>query len=306
MNNALSSDYDRGFERGVVTFIDILGYKALLQTRHADDIVKVLKALRRFTEGDGNKEESPRRIDEARLYTQSYSESVSDAVVRVRTVDTQSQDGPLGHELFDLTLAMIECINGGFLIRGGLTIGPVHVGLDGRGPIFGNAMVRAYEIEENEAIYPRIMIDDDAIDAYLGDQTLWQDGEIDGYEAEHVARYVGVAEDGSHFLDYLRAADSGVFDDGEAGRFAFLQRHREIIVSGLEDADAKARRKLIWLGKYHNHFVTELRRNYDMSDPAAEFETEIGIAPDKLFDALLINDAWTDFPARLAEISGRA
>lgn len=149
---ATLTDYDRGFERCVVTFIDILGYKSLLKTRHAADIVKILKSLRAFTAGDADDEDLPTRTDEARLYSQSFSESVSDAVVRVRTVDTQSQDGPFLYELIDLMHATIECVNQGILIRGGMTIGPAHIGLDGKGPIFGNAMVRAYEIEENEAV----------------------------------------------------------------------------------------------------------------------------------------------------------
>lgn len=89
-----STAFDRGFERCVVTFIDILGYKQLLKTRHAADIVKVVKALRRFTKGDTNEDVPPTRSDEMRLYTQSFSEPVSDAVVWARTIDTQSQDGP--------------------------------------------------------------------------------------------------------------------------------------------------------------------------------------------------------------------
>ena len=51
-NTASPPAYERGFERCVVTFIDILGYKQILKTRHAEDIAKVVKALRTFTAGD--------------------------------------------------------------------------------------------------------------------------------------------------------------------------------------------------------------------------------------------------------------
>jgi hypothetical protein len=298
------TDYDRGFERCVVTFIDILGYKNLLRTRHASDIVKVVKALRGFAAGDADDAEPPKRSDEFRLYTQSFSESVSDAVVRVRTVDTQSQDGPFAYELIDLMHAIVECVNQGILIRGGMTIGPVHVGLDGKGPIFGNAMVRAYEIEENEAVYPRIMIDDDALEAYLNDESLWQDGRFDRHEAEMALEFIGIADDGSYFVDYLRAAGPGEFDAGVAGRFEFLQRHRKLIVDTLAIADTKVRRKLVWLANYHNRFVAELRQQYDMKDPAGEFEAEVGIAPEKLFDDLMIEESWTRTLAGLDAIAG--
>ena len=243
-------------------------------------------------------------MDEVRLYTQSFSEAVSDAVVRVRTVDTQSKDGPFVHELINLMHASIECVNQGILIRGGMTIGPVHVGLAGKGPIFGNAMVRAYEIEENEAVYPRIMIDEDAIEAYLTDNSLWQDGEFDADEAELARRLIRVSEDGSYFLDYLNAAGPGEFDEGVVGQFAFLQRHRDVIIEGLTSADAKARRKLAWLANYHNRFIAELREQYDMTDPSGVFKAEIGMVPAEVFDALVVEGSWSSVAARLAMLTG--
>jgi len=297
------TDYDRGFERCVVTFIDILGYKHLLKTRHAEDIVKVVNALRSFAAGDAD--DWPNRSDEVRLYTQAFSESVSDAVVRVRTVDTRSKDGPSVYELIDLTSAIIECVNQGILIRGGMTIGPVHVGQNGEGPIFGNAMVRAYEIEENEAVYPRIMIDDEALQAYLQDESLWRSGKFSSNEAQMGLLHIGVAEDGSHFVDYLRATD-GLFDDGVAGQLTFLMKHRKLIVDGLQSADAKARRKLVWLANYHNKFIAELRAQYDMSDPDGEFHEEIGVSPSDLFDSLTIEQSWTKVVTRLDELAGVA
>jgi len=296
--------YERGFERCVVTFIDILGYKRILKTRHAHDIAKVVKALRTFTAGDGDDSEPPSRSDEIRLYTQAFSESVSDAVVRVRTIDTQSQDGPFAYELIDLMHAMIECVNRGILIRGGMTIGPVYIGADGKGPIFGDGMVRAYEIEEGEAVYPRIMIDDQALEAYLTDETLWQDGAFDGYEARMVRPFIAVADDGSYFVDYLRAAGAGEFDAGLAGQFEFLQQHRKLILDNLTTADVKARRKLVWLANYHNRFVEELRSGYDMEDASGAFYAELEVSPRELFDSLIVEVRWTGLIDRLVEIGG--
>jgi hypothetical protein len=295
--------YERGFERGVVTFIDILGYKQLLKTRHADDIAKVVKSLRAFTRGDANDAAPPQRSAEVRLYTQAFSESVSDAVVRVRTIDTQSADGPFTNELIDLMHAIIECVNQGILLRGGMTIGPVYVGLDGKGPIFGEAMVRAYYIEEEEAVYPRIMIDDDALQHFITDKSLWQDGDFDHSEARMVLKFIGIAEDGSHFVDYLRSAGPSEFDDGVGGQFNFLERHRAVIVENLSTGDAKVRRKLIWLANYHNRFIVELRGNYDMSDAAGGFADRFGTSPSTFFDSLMIEDTWTNIFKKLAELA---
>ena len=289
----------------MVTFIDILGYRDLLNTRTAEEIVGIVNALRQFTAGDSDEDKSSRRTDEHRLYSQSFSESVSDAVVRVRTVDTQSPDGAFVLELIDLMHAMVECVNRGILIRGGMTIGPVHIGLKGRGPIFGNGMVRAFKIESEEAVYPLIMIDDAALEAYLSDESLWKDGDVDADEAHLVQQFIGVADDGSHFVDYLRAAGPGEFDAGVAGQIEFLQRHRQLITDNLTIEDQKARRKLVWLANYHNRFIVELREQYDMDDPTGAFYAELEVAPAEMFDSLMIEGAWTNVSVLLAEIASR-
>lgn len=300
-SEAPATDYDRGYERGLVSFIDILGYRALLQTRSAEEIRHMVEALRRFTAGDG---EPVTRMAEVRLSTESFSESVSDAVVRVRTVDTQYQAGAVVYELIDLMQATISCVNLGIFIRGGLTIGPVHLGINGEGPIFGNAMVRAYEIESKEAVYPRIMIDEEAITTYLDDASIWQDGEVSRSEAQLVRQFIRMSDDGSYFLDYLRAADASEFDDLEAGRFAFLESHRRLISNHLATTDRKARRKLIWLATYHNTFIAELRGHYDQEDSEGVFHAAFGATPIDLFDGLMIDETWTLPLARLDHIAG--
>lgn len=291
-----------GYERAIVTFIDILGFRALIETRDTAEILEILQFLRASTRGDGHEDPRPTRSDEARLHTQSFSESVSDAVVRVRTTVTQSHDGPFLYELLNLMHAQIQCLSRGILIRGGLTLGNIHVGPGGEGPVFGPAMVRAYQIEQSEAVYPRIMIDEAAIEAFLEDPTLWQESQFDENDLEMAQRYISVAEDGSYFLDYLAAADAGEFDHGEAGRFTFLETHRDLIERELQSSQGRERRKLIWLANYHNRFVAELRIWYDMADASGEFEAEMEISPAELFDSLMIDGNWLHFEERLAEL----
>tara|TARA_R110001599_G_scaffold71187_2_gene198730 strand:- start:317 stop:1249 length:933 start_codon:yes stop_codon:yes gene_type:complete len=298
------SPTDRGFETGIVTFLDILGYREILRTRDTSDIVEIVGKLREFGKGDGDEVNPPRRMKEARLYSQAFSESVSDAIVRVRTVETQQRTGAFVFELIDLTHAMIECVASGILLRGGMTIGPVHIGLDGKGPIFGEAMVRAYEIEEREAIYPRIMIDEALVDAYLHDPFLWQDGAFDAYEARSTINYIAMSDDGSYFLDYLRAAGPGEFDDGVAGQFEFLRRHKSLIVKGLDIETLSVRRKYVWLASYHNRFVEQLASRYDLDDPKGKFRAELGLCPREMFDALAIEPTWASALERLKYLGG--
>lgn len=291
-----------GYERCIVSFIEILGFRRSIKIEHSSKVLKALTALRKFTRGDGNDEAPPTRMDEVRLYSQAYSESVAHAVVRVRTIDTQSEDGPFLYELYNLAMAQAECVNQGLLIRGGTTIGCVHVGLDGQGPIFGDGMVRAYEMQRDEAKYPRLLIDDMAIESFLSDPSLWQLGQFDENDAEMARNLIKQAEDGSFFVDYLRAMEVGEFDDGELGRLRFLERHKNVVVTELNRADDKTRRELIWVARYHNDFVGELRSQFEGGSSGA-FEALVGTAPVAYFDSLLIKGAWSTFISDLADLT---
>jgi hypothetical protein len=81
-----------GYEPCIVSFIDVLGFRNLLETRHAHDIRDVLLQLRAFT---APVEELPtRRMKDARLLSRAFADSVSDAVVRVRSSTPSSTTAP--------------------------------------------------------------------------------------------------------------------------------------------------------------------------------------------------------------------
>ncbi|WP_038959217.1 hypothetical protein [Bradyrhizobium japonicum] len=73
-------------------------------------------------------------------------------------------------------------------------------------------MVRAYEIETNEAIYPRIVVDQAAYNNFLEDARLRkQDHDLEE-ELWYVERPLRSDVDGTRFIDYLGASESE-FDD---------------------------------------------------------------------------------------------
>ena len=82
------SDYydDDGYERCVVTFFDILGFRALLKQRSASEIASMMSTFRTVSESD-EPIEPVRRMKEARVISQPQVEWISDAIVRSRTVD---------------------------------------------------------------------------------------------------------------------------------------------------------------------------------------------------------------------------
>jgi len=243
-----------GYEPCIVSFIDVLGFRDLLATRHAHDIRDIMLRLRKFTTPDEG--ERPRRMKDARLYSQPFADSVSDAVVRVRVFDTQYRDGAFFHELLDLLHAQVQCVGSGVVVRAGVTIGNAHVGLDGRGPVFGPAMVRAYEIETHEAIYPRIIVDQSAYNAFLTDKRLRKEGHSAKMEAGYVDKLLRVDADGSRYIDYLTGSESEFDHPGDY--FEFLDSHAALVRDKLATTTDSVRAKFEWLASYHNSVVGQI------------------------------------------------
>lgn len=277
----------QGYEPCIVSFIDVLGFRNLLNTRHAHDIRDVLLQLREFT---APLEERPTRpVRDARLLSRAFADSVSDAVVRVRVFDTQYNDGAFFHELLDLLHAQVECIGHGVVIRAGVAVGSAHVGLCGKGPVFGPAMVRAYEIETNEAIYPRIVVDAAAYQNFLDDARLRKQDHRLEEELRYVDRLLRIDADGKRFIDYLAASESE-FDD-TSGYFLFLGSHAELVRGKLATTKDRVREKFEWLAAYHNSVVDDLLAQFTDGRRSAEaFVIEFGIDVVSFLQATIIEE----------------
>ncbi len=273
------------YEPGIVTFIDVLGFRAMLSDRPAGEIHEIIFSLREFTTPEV---EHFRRMKEVRLSSRAFAESVSDAVVRVRVFNTQHSDGAFFHELLDLLHIQILCIDHGVFIRAGVAIGNVHVGVNGDGPVFGPAMVRAYDIESGEAIYPRIVIDDAAYDQFLSDVRLHNEDHDLDEETDYVNGLLRIGEDGTRFIDYL-AASEGEFDTFQ-GYLAFVGRHAALIRQNLAQAHKPTiRRKYLWLARYHNDVVSQLRIRFEQGElSAANFLAAFEIEAAEFLDELLV------------------
>jgi len=243
------------YEECIVTFLDILGFSALLNSRSASEIAEIMTTFRRLSKPE--EYEPVTRSDEMRLNSEATAEIISDAIVRVRTTETQYSMGPLIWEIIDLLHIQIECIAKGILIRGATTIGPMNVGINMEGPIFGPALVDAYKMEDSQVVYPRIAFDEEILHRHRTDQNLRQDGNSYGDEKKHLDKLLRVDEAGLYSIDYLRASLEEL-DDGFSGWITFLESHKRLICNGLSEATNKVvKRKYFWLMNYHNEVVAE-------------------------------------------------
>ncbi|EZP68026.1 hypothetical protein BV97_05667 [Novosphingobium resinovorum] len=275
------------YEPCIVTFIDVLGFRSLIANRTAGEVHAILHMLRDVTRPEV--EPAPSRMSEVRLRSQAFAEVVSDAVVRVRVYDTQQRDGALFWELLDLLHAQLDCIGRGVVVRAGITIGEAHVGINGEGPVFGPAFVRAYDIESRDAVYPRIVLDLPAYEAVRHDERLRSEHHEADDELGYLDDLLTVDEDGWLFLDYLRAGEAEFDEVGDY--FALLAAHERLIRRGLEAAGDNEclRNKYVWMRRYHNGWIegmlSELAGGTRDSN---SFVEEYGVWPDALLRQSLI------------------
>lgn len=274
-----------GYEPCIVSFVDVLGFRDLLATRHAHDIRDIMLTMRKYTTPD--KDEKPRRMRDSRLISQPFVDSVSDAVVRARVYDTQHRDGAFFHELLDLLHAQVQCVGSGVVIRGGVTIGDAHVGIGGKGPVFGPAMVRAYEIETHEAVHPRIVLDQSAYETFRNDTRLHKEGHTPKMEASYVDKLLRVDADGTRFVDYLAGSESEF--DHPGGYLDFLNSHAQLVRDKLGATTGKVRLKFDWLASYHNCVVAQIIGEFANGERSKDaFWEEFECDPLPILEAMIV------------------
>lgn len=244
------------YEESIVTFIDVLGFREMLEERSASDIREALSFLRRSTKP--NDQFARPGSTGKRLVSEAFSDNISDAIVRARPIDTQHPDGALFYELTDLIHAQVRLIEVGLFVRGAVTLGEIYLGTSGDGPFFGPAVARAYELESQVAVHPRIILDDSLLRAFQNDERLRSSYSNYEDEAKHVEDLLRRDSDGTVFIDYLKAARSEI-DPPEANYLSFIQRHAELVVNRRKSANSeRVKTKFDWLRQYHNSFVGKL------------------------------------------------
>lgn len=209
---------DRKYAEKYVAFIDVLGFKNLLRdegddatnvSRLFDTIVKskeTISKTMRFT----HKRHPIKSIEEAYakeksdvdLY-QCYDAAIKDLVIKIVS-DSIVLAVPVCDD-FGFTVIVDACtyiahqlldFAGGFFVRGAIVRGKVY--FEEESVFFGEAFVRAYELEEKSCIYPRIIYEDNWEDYPYMDsfgRTLLHCGEDGWGDIDYIGNYVGTRAD---------------------------------------------------------------------------------------------------------------
>ena len=243
------------YRPSIVTFIDILGFRSIVDRVLAHEIYEIVKCVQRHA---GSTDEGDVRefglVDEV-----NWTRCVffSDSVVRVRPFDAETADGSLYSEIIDLVCAQGLLAQKGIFIRGGLTIGDIHQDDD---VIFGPAMVRAYDLESSFSNYPRIVIDPKVFDLLSTDPRLRAEHHDVAEEVKNIKVLVRKGDDGLYSIDYLGAFREEMDDPSKFP--AYLADVKEHIVTQALSAkeNLSVLQKYLWMAHYLNAVA---RKNTD-------------------------------------------
>lgn len=207
------------YYESLVVYVDILGFKALIEKRRAGEISKLIREFREtlshFPGGDQVVDEPEHFINFSDL-----------CVLSVRLDKNMHGSGEIVMAyLRRLALAQMKLIKTArVLIRGGISIGLVAKSY---GQLFGQGIISAYELESQRAKQPRILVDESVVDYVERSLRNWGDDNDYPLLGGWLRRD---ATDGERYLDYLGMAARA--DQGK-GRKAALECHKKQVAEGL-------------------------------------------------------------------------
>ena len=223
------------YSRSIVSYLDILGFHELIETKTAGEISRILRILAESVQP------SSMFKGEKIQFTK-----FSDTVIRSMP-EAKHYPRNFIFELRSVLHAQIALIPRGIVVRGGVTIGEL---VQSWGVVYGPGVVRAYALEHGKGSPPRIVVDDETL-AHIR-PTIEEEGL--GSELDSLIR----TEGSTTYLDYLRACQLEL-NVPEQEYPIFLALHRDLIRKGLTKYRLEPRvlPKYEWLRNYHEQTLEE-------------------------------------------------
>lgn len=211
------------YTRSIVSYLDILGFRELVETKTAGELSRILRILAESV--------APHPTDEpVSIQFTKFSDTV------IRSMESASPAYFI-YELKSILRAQMALIPQGVMVRGAVTVGDI---VQSWGVVYGPAVVRAYELETGP---PRIIIDGEALTRLQPRVTN-----------EEVLSELGLARRDATaiYLDYLRACEVEL-DPEKCEYPRFLELHRDFVRNGLKKHANNPRvlEKYEWLRDYH-------------------------------------------------------
>ncbi len=249
----------------LLCYVDILGFRDRINST-LDDVYEIqqtyalLHSMKDYSLAQRfyPDEEPPRCL--------SHFQAFSDLIIRATELNDKSLlADALNFECMVLAHAQCrEIFSSGILLRGAMCVGDLFIGDHAT---FGPALINAYDIESQVAVFPRIVIDHELLRTAREAATLpiWDD---------HITR----GEDGVYFVDYLfgQCLDRRSFpEENSLDMIGMLESHQdfvqELLRAWTKPTEYRKRQKAIWLATYHNKTVKRLRERLDSFPESEKF-----------------------------------
>lgn len=206
------------YEKRIIGFIDLLGFKNLLDEEENFEIIQgILRAVYEVKEDIG-------KIFGHDCIVMS---TVSDSIIISANIEEKGAFIKLNSIVYAF-VSVLLC-KYGILSRGAITYGNLYH--DGQ-IAFGPALVKAYLMERDMAVYPRIILDEDEIEAFMTDCSTT--------DKNLIRRKMKRGEDGWFYLD--------IFKDDKIDETENILRAREQVEKNLKGiTDKRIRQKWMWM-----------------------------------------------------------
>jgi len=244
------SDIFKKYEKRVVCFLDILGFKNIVKYKSINDIKSIFDDINNF---------STNIIKDAAILKNDDIQIThfSDSVVISYNVTSQDQ---LAFIIMNLQSMFIHLLQKEILLRGAITLGELFHSND---KLFGPALVEAYELESTISIYPRVIISRDV----LWYENFSADREISSQQSIKIS--VCSDMDGWHYVDYVHVPQKF---DSFIDYMGYISKSLDLISAHL-DKDMKIKIKYAWLNKKVDQVLVYLNKNNLAVKDKKQFKT---------------------------------
>lgn len=233
------------YENRIVAFIDLLGFKEAVYTKQCEDIHRAIECFHAVAK-------------KKQTYTKTrHVTQFSDSIV-ISALATEPS--AVFFLLIDIQYMIGDLIQHGFLCRGGICLGDL---LHNSKYLFGSGIIKAYQMENSKASFPRVIVDNDVIllaKKYHAPQNRPNE------ETEYVKRIISCDNDGYFFIDYF---------ESYVKQFAYIQNVSHYLIM-LEEfirkmaGNEKLESKKNWLIQKYNTLLEQLKKGLPYSDQTGQ------------------------------------
>lgn len=232
------------YRRHLVTYIDVLGFRELIEKKSAGYISKIIRRLKEET--------LPIRM----FMHEGEYQIFSDLVVHTLRIDSPNSKkldiALVRVQIAKIAYAQAKLIGDGIIVRGALTMGEI---VKSYNVLYGPALIRAYDLEREYARAPRIVVDPQLLRMLR----LNPSESTSSSKTNAPVRIDGLRRDdsGLQFIDYLGSMKSLFFQPGRYKRLLLM--HKRLVEMGLKTHrdNIGILSKYTWLRYYHNQVVDE-------------------------------------------------